>query len=106
MHTEANKSGSEVPFLKEKKPDHRIVGDYAASGGYYISCAADWIVAEPTTLTGSIGIFGMIPDPSKLLTETLDLHFDGVKTNRPCRYGCDGQTIKWRRTGSISKYGQ
>ncbi len=58
------------------------MGDYAASGGYYISCAADWIVAEPTTLTGSIGIFGMVPDFTELVTQKLDLHIDGVKTNK------------------------
>ena len=71
----------EVSLLKEKKPVVVSMGDYAASGGYYISCAADVIVAEPTTLTGSIGIFGMVPDASELMTEKLGLHFDGVKTN-------------------------
>ena len=50
----------EVVRLKEKKPVIVSMGDYAASGGYYISCAADSIFADPTTLTGSIGIFGMI----------------------------------------------
>ena len=83
----------EVSLLKEKKPVIVSMGDYAASGGYYISCAADWIVAEPTTLTGSNGIFGMIPDPSKLLTETLDLHFDGVKTNRLADMGAMGRPL-------------
>ena len=83
----------EVSLLKEKKPVVVSMGDYAASGGYYISCAADWIVAEATTLTGSIGIFGMIPDPSKLLTETLDLHFDGVKTNRLADMGAMGRPM-------------
>ena len=58
------------------------MGDYAASGGYYISCAADYIVANPTTLTGSIGIFGMFPNMEKLLTDKLGLHFDVVKTNK------------------------
>lgn len=58
------------------------MGDYAASGGYYISCAADWIVAQPTTLTGSIGIFGMIPDASELITKKLGIKIDGVKTNK------------------------
>ena len=71
----------EVSLLKEKKPVVVSMGDYAASGGYYISCAADIIVAEPTTLTGSIGIFGMVPDASELMTKKLGLHFDGVKTN-------------------------
>lgn len=72
----------EVSLLKEKKPVVVSMGDYAASGGYYISCAADWIVAQPTTLTGSIGIFGMIPDASELITKKLGVKIDGVKTNK------------------------
>lgn len=72
----------EVLLLKEKKPVVVSMGDYAASGGYYISCAADYIVAEPTTLTGSIGIFGMFPNLDNLLTDKLGLHFDVVKTNK------------------------
>lgn len=72
----------EVTLLKEKKPVVVSMGDYAASGGYYISCAADWIVAQPTTLTGSIGIFGMIPDASELITNKLGIKIDGVKTNK------------------------
>ena len=71
----------EVVLLKEKKPVIVSMGDYAASGGYYISCAADYIVADPTTLTGSIGIFGMFPNLENLLTDKLGLHFDMVKTN-------------------------
>lgn len=72
----------EVVLLKEKKPVIVSMGDYAASGGYYISCAADYIVADPTTLTGSIGIFGMFPNMEGLLTDKLGLHFDLVKTNK------------------------
>jgi len=72
----------EVVLLKEKKPVIVSMGDYAASGGYYISCAADYIVADPTTLTGSIGIFGMFPNMEELLTDKLGLHFDMVKTNK------------------------
>ena len=72
----------EVTLLKEKKPVVVSMGDYAASGGYYISCAADWIVAEPTTLTGSIGIFGMVPNASKLINNTLGVRIETVKTNR------------------------
>lgn len=71
----------EVCLLKAEKPVIVSMGDYAASGGYYISCAADTIVAEPTTLTGSIGIFGMFPNMQGLLTDKLGLHFDMVKTN-------------------------
>ena len=57
------------------------MGDYAASGGYYISCCADYIYAEPTTLTGSIGIFGTVPNASKLL-DKIGLDVDGVSTNK------------------------
>ena len=71
----------EVSLLKAQKPVVVSMGDYAASGGYYISCPAHMIIASPTTLTGSIGIFGMFPDASELLTNTLGLHWDGVKTN-------------------------
>ncbi|MGL5893799.1 MAG: signal peptide peptidase SppA [Bacteroidales bacterium] len=67
--------------LKKDKPFVVSMGDLAASGGYYIACGADWIFAEPTTLTGSIGIFGMIPN-TKALTDKLGLSFDQVETNR------------------------
>ena len=69
-----------------KKPVIVSMGDYAASGGYYISCAADSIIAEPTTLTGSIGIFGMIPNV-KGLTEKIGLTYDVVKTNQFSDFG-------------------
>ena len=72
----------EIALMKEKKPVIVSMGDYAASGGYYISCAADYIVANPTTLTGSIGIFGMFPNFDGLLNDKLGLHFDIVKTNK------------------------
>ncbi len=77
----------EVSLLKAEKPVVVSMGDYAASGGYYISCAAHKIVAEPTTLTGSIGIFGMVPDASELLNDKLGLHFDGVKTHKMADMG-------------------
>lgn len=57
------------------------MGDFAASGGYYISCGADYIFAEPTTLTGSIGIFGTVPNASKLL-DKVGLDVDGIATNK------------------------
>lgn len=71
----------QVMNIKAKKPIVVSMGDMAASGGYYISCAADYIYAEPTTLTGSIGIFGMFPTAGELLNNTLGLHFCTVKTN-------------------------
>ena len=71
-----------VKTLQEKGlPVVVSMGDYAASGGYYISCGADYIYAEPTTLTGSIGIFGTVPNASKLM-DKIGLDIDGVSTNK------------------------
>jgi protease-4 len=70
-----------VTELQKKKPVIVSMGDYAASGGYYISVAADYIVAQPNTITGSIGIFGLIPN-IKGLTDKIGVTFDGVKTNK------------------------
>lgn len=75
-----------VKELKAKKPVIVSMGNYAASGGYYISCVADTIVAEPTTLTGSIGIFGMVPN-AKELSEKVGLTYDVVKTNKFADFG-------------------
>lgn len=77
----------QVMNIKAEKPIVVSMGGYAASGGYYISCAADWIVAEPTTLTGSIGIFGTFPVASQLLNEKLGVHFQTVKTNAMSDFG-------------------
>lgn len=73
--------------LKKKKPVVVSMGDYAASGAYYMSCPANWIVAQPNTLTGSIGIFAAIPDMSGLITQKLGVKFDEVKTNRNSTFG-------------------
>ena len=70
----------EVILLKKEKPVIVSMGDYAASGGYYISCAADSIFAEPGTLTGSIGVFGILPNFGKFFNDKLGVTFDGVKT--------------------------
>ena len=78
---------NEVVKLKEKKPVIVSMGDYAASGGYYISCAADTIIAQPNTLTGSIGIFGMFPNPHKLITDKLKLNVETVKSNKQADFG-------------------
>jgi len=67
--------------LKAKKPLIVSMGNYAASGGYYISCMADKVVAQPNTITGSIGIFGVIPNIQGL-NQKLGLTYDGVKTNK------------------------
>lgn len=72
----------EIEKIKEAGiPVIASYGDYAASGGYYISCAADYIVAEPNTLTGSIGVFSIIPDASELMNDKLGVTFDTVKTH-------------------------
>lgn len=73
--------------LRKKKPVVVSMGDYAASGAYYMSAPASWIVAQPNTLTGSIGIFAVIPDFSGLVTTKLGVRFDEVKTNRNSTFG-------------------
>jgi protease IV len=72
----------EVVLTKAVKPFVVSMGDVAASGGYYIACAADVIVAEPNTITGSIGVFGLIPDAGTMLTEKLGITVDTVNTNK------------------------
>ena len=93
----------EVCLLKEKKPVVVSMGGMAASGGYYISCAANRIFAEPTTLTGSIGIFGMIPDASELLTEKIGLKFDVVKTNEMSDIGGMGRPFNAAESAQLQK---
>lgn len=73
--------------LCKVKPVVVSMGDYAASGAYYMSAPASWIVAQPNTLTGSIGIFAVIPDFSGLVTTKLGVRFDEVKTNRHSTFG-------------------
>ncbi len=77
----------QISELKKKKPVVVSMGDYAASGAYYMSAPASWIVAQPNTLTGSIGIFAAVPDLSGLITQKLGVKFDEVKTNRHSNYG-------------------
>ncbi|QJD97504.1 signal peptide peptidase SppA [Mucilaginibacter robiniae] len=72
----------EVSLTKKVKPVIVSMGDYAASGGYYISCAADSIIAEPNTITGSIGIFAILPNLQKFFNDKLGVTFDGVKTGK------------------------
>lgn len=72
----------EVMLTKKVKPIIVSMGDYAASGGYYISCAADSIIAEPNTITGSIGIFAILPNMQKFFNNKLGITFDGVKTGK------------------------
>lgn len=93
-----------IQLLKKKKPVVVSMSGMAASGGYYISCGADYIVAEPTTLTGSIGIFGMIPDASELLTDKLGLHFDMVKTNKGADFGAQGRAFNADEANVMQQY--
>lgn len=76
-----------MQLLRQKKPVVVSMSGLAASGAYYLSCGANWIVAEPLTLTGSIGIFGQIPDPSGLLTNKLNIKYDVVNTNKHSDFG-------------------
>lgn len=92
-----------VGELKKEKPVIVSMGDYAASGGYYISCNADTIVAEPTTLTGSIGIFGMFPN-AKGLTEKLGVNFDVVKTNEYADFGMMTRPMNDGEKGLMQMY--
>ena len=75
-----------LTLLKEKKPLVVSMGGYAASGGYMISAPANYIIAEPNTVTGSIGIFGLVPNLSGLVTDKLGVTWDGVTTNKNTDY--------------------
>jgi protease-4 len=93
-----------VEMLKKEKPVVVSMGGMAASGGYYISSGANWIVAEPTTLTGSIGIFGMFPDFSGLLTEKLGVKFDEVKTNKHSAFGTPARPFNEEEMRYLNNY--
>ena len=80
-------------FKATGKPVAVSMGDYAASGGYYISCLADRIFAERTTITGSIGIFGMIPSYQELVENKLGVHMESVKTNENADLGATGKKL-------------
>ena len=93
-----------VEMLKKEKPVVVSMGGMGASGGYYISSGANWIVAEPTTLTGSIGIFGMFPDFSGLLTEKLGVKFDEVKTNKHSAFGTPARPFNEEEMRYLNNY--
>ena len=93
-----------VMNVKAKKPVVVSMGGYAASGGYYISCAANYIYSEPTTITGSIGIFGMFPDFSGLLTEKLGVKFDEVKTNKHAAFGTIARPFNEEELALLDQY--
>ena len=94
-----------VLLKRSRKALVASMSDLAASGGYYISCAADHILAQPNTITGSIGVFGVLPSAGKLLKERIGLDFDGVKLHdhadaAPCTRPFKGKP--WRRSMSPS----
>lgn len=93
-----------IQLVKAKKPVVVSMGGMAASGGYYMSCSANWIVAEPTTLTGSIGIFGMFPDMSGLVTQKLGVKFDEVKTNKNSAFGTMARPFSEEEMAYLSSY--
>ena len=93
-----------IQLLKQKKPVVVSMGGVAASGGYYMACGAQRIFADPTTVTGSIGIFAMIPEASELLTQKLGLNFDVVKTNRASDFGGRGLRIDEKGGAALQKH--
>ena len=86
------------------KPVVVSMGDLAASGGYYISCNADRIFANPTTLTGSIGTYGMIPNFGGLVTGKLGVTFDGVQTNRYGNFGAFNRAMTPDERNQMQRY--
>jgi protease-4 len=93
-----------IKLLKAKKPVVVSMGGVAASGGYWISSPANYIFAEPTSITGSIGIFGLIPNFSGLVTDKLGITFDGVTTNKYTDYETD--LVLGKDNTEIMKYMQ
>ena len=93
-----------VSRLAAQKPVVVSMGSMAASGAYYISAPANYIFAEPTTLTGSIGIFGMFPDYSGLLTDKLGVKFDEVKTNKHSAFGTRARPFNEEEMSLLNNY--
>lgn len=93
-----------VTKLKAKKPVVVSMGGYAASGGYYISCAANYIYSDPTTITGSIGIFGMFLNYSELMKDKLGIKFDEVKTNTHANFGTRSRFFNAEEMAILDKY--
>jgi len=93
-----------MTLLKAKKPVVVSMGGMAASGGYYMSCPANYIFAETTTITGSIGIFGMIPDFSGLLTDKLGVKFDEINTNKHSGMGTLARPFNEEEMAMLNAY--
>lgn len=94
----------ELMLMKQHKPVVVSMGGMAASGAYYLSSAANYIYAQPMTLTGSIGIFGLVPDGSGLLTDKLGLDFDVVKTNRHSDFGSISRPFNAEESALMQKH--
>jgi protease-4 len=94
----------EVMLAKAAKPVVVSMGDVAASGGYYIACAADSIFAQPNTITGSIGVFGLLPNVSKLMNEKLGIHTDGVKIGKYSDLGKIDRALTADEMAIMQKY--
>ena len=94
----------EVELAKAEKPFIISMGNYAASGGYWISTEGDRIFADPTTLTGSIGVFGTFPNAKKFLNETVGLTFDVVKTNENADFGRINEPLTPYQKAMLQKY--
>ena len=94
----------EVELAKAEKPFIISMGSYAASGGYWISTEGDYIFADPTTLTGSIGVFGTVPNAKKFLNETVGLTFDVVKTNKNADFGSIAEPMTDYQKAMMQKY--
>ncbi|MBQ3844085.1 MAG: signal peptide peptidase SppA [Bacteroidales bacterium] len=94
----------EVELAKAEKPFIISMGNYAASGGYWISSEGDYIFADPTTLTGSIGVFGTFPNAKKFLNETVGLTFDVAKTNKNADFGSITEPLTDYQKTMLQKY--
>ncbi|MBQ4205438.1 MAG: signal peptide peptidase SppA [Bacteroidales bacterium] len=94
----------EVELAKAEKPFIISMGSYAASGGYWISAEGDHIFADPTTLTGSIGVFGTFPNAKKFMNEKLGLTFDVVKTNENADFGSMVEPLTPYQLAMLQKY--
>lgn len=94
----------EVELAKAEKPFIISMGSYAASGGYWISAEGDHIFADPTTLTGSIGVFGTFPNAKKFLNEKIGLTFDVVKTNENADFGSITEPLTPYQLAMLQKY--
>jgi protease-4 len=95
--------GRELDLTKAEKPIIVSMGDYAASGGYWISAKADYIFADPTTLTGSIGVFGTFPNLQGLLNDKIGLTFDVAKTNENSDFGKVTQPLTEFQYGKLQE---